>query len=594
MRRRDDWGQNLRVHRRGYAPSADAECTNRRSPNVLAIAENTTSTYLSAGNLPNIVISKIHHLSLRDDSRRNIVISNFGYGPNGTIDIGITNFTVPDKIKDSVDSTENADKLGVIGFSLSRGSEISHGVGSNPHVCQLQQTDQGFDAIFLFADLPNKRLRVYRSGVGRFIRLCPNHNECALGEALRRPKAEELNSTEQTEKKNDKGWFGNFFRKLLPVGAVDVAYDNYIPLEIKNSNQFSTNISIRFDGKIMGDYYFIFHNCYNYRAHGYSDRVAVDFTVDMIERNVHSYLSINEIPKPQVLLYVSMLFFFTAFFWAHRLCIAEKRDVYRVHYLMAILVFLKAFSLLFHGVNYYFVSKYGHQREIWAVVYYITHLLKGALLFGTIILIGTGYTFMKNFLSDRDRKVFMVVLPFQVLDNIFLIILSESEIGQESHQMWLKLFVFLDILCCFAVLLPIVWSIQHLHAGASSDGKAAFNLAKLRLFRQFYILVIAYIYTTRLFSVMLKVLLPAKADWVVLAVVELVTFLFFVVVGMKFRPGVANPYLKLATEEDDDQDGIALTKKTACWKEYSTATNTATLQIPNIPKMMSSNFSTKR
>lgn len=97
---------------------------------------------------------------IQADSRRNIIISDFSYGTNGTLSIAINNFTVPEKIKDSVDSTENADKLvstticpqvltctyrflqGVIGFSLSLGSSITRGVGSNPHVCQLQVSIQ--------------------------------------------------------------------------------------------------------------------------------------------------------------------------------------------------------------------------------------------------------------------------------------------------------------------------------------------------------------------------------------------------------------------------------------------------------------------
>lgn len=102
----------------------------------------------------------------------------------------------------------------------------------------------------------------------------------------------------------------------------------------------------------------------------------------------------------------------------------------------------------------------------------INFRLKGLLLFGTLILIGTGYTFIKQFLTDRDRKVFMFVLPiqvkhhivnnqicfcFQVIDNIILIILNESEIGTQNHETWLKLFVILDLFCCALVAFPIVW-----------------------------------------------------------------------------------------------------------------------------------------
>ncbi len=48
------------------------------------------------------------------------------------------------------------------------------------------------------------------------------------------------------------------------------------------------------------------------------------------------------------------------------------------------------------------------------VVFWIHHRLKGALLFTVIVLIGTGYFFIKHVLSDRDKKIFMIVIPLQV------------------------------------------------------------------------------------------------------------------------------------------------------------------------------------
>lgn len=39
---------------------------------------------------------------------------------------------------------------------------------------------------------------------------------------------------------------------------------------------------------------------------------------------------------------------------------------------------------------------------------------KGGLLFTTIILLGTGYFFIKHVLSGRDKKIFLIVIPLQV------------------------------------------------------------------------------------------------------------------------------------------------------------------------------------
>jgi hypothetical protein len=96
---------------------------------------------------------KIHHLSLREDSRRNILLAKFGYDTNGTLDFVLTNFTVPEVLVAATDAErKGADKFGIIGFTLSRGNAIMEGTRSNPHVCQLQQQDQGLDALFFVFD----------------------------------------------------------------------------------------------------------------------------------------------------------------------------------------------------------------------------------------------------------------------------------------------------------------------------------------------------------------------------------------------------------------------------------------------------------
>ena len=99
---------------------------------------------------------------------------------------------------------------------------------------------------------------------------------------------------------------------------------------------------------------------------------------------------------------------------------------------MASLVFLKSLSLFFHGVNYNKIATQGIHVESWAVLYYITHLLKGGLLFFTIVLIGSGYAFVKHVLSSNEKRVFMIVLPLQVISNVAYIILEESEQGEKS------------------------------------------------------------------------------------------------------------------------------------------------------------------
>jgi len=143
----------------------------------------------------------------------------------------------------------------------------------------------------------------------------------------------------------------------------------------------------------------------------------------------------------------------------------------------------------------------------------------------------------------------MVVVPLQILDNIAMIIVDEAAPGSVGWFTWKDIFRLVDIICCGAVLIPIIWSIKHLREASQSDGKAARNLQKLRLFRQFYLIVVSYIYFTRIIIYLLDATLQYDLIYLGEVFTELATLSFFLVVGYKFRPVQNNPYFNM--EEED-------------------------------------------
>lgn len=205
-------------------------------------------------------------------------------------------------------------------------------------------------------------------------------------------------------------------------------------------------------------YNLYFHNCPNYDD---SQEVSVDFTIQIVETNLSNFLSAGEMPLPALYCMMSILFLLSGMFWVFLLS-QSKHPVFKIHYMMAVLVFLKAISLAFHGVNYHYIQHLGVHIATWAVLFYIAHLLKGALLFVVLVLIGTGWTFIKHVLAPKEKRLFMAIIPLQVLANVAEIILEESEEGTKEHLAWRRIFILVDLLCCGCILFPVVWSIRHL------------------------------------------------------------------------------------------------------------------------------------
>lgn len=92
-----------------------------------------------------------------------------------------------------------------------------------------------------------------------------------------------------------------------------------------------------------------------------------------------------------------------------------RGDVYKIHYLMLALVFIKSVTLTFHAINMHYIAVNGIHEAVWAILYYITYVLRGLLLIISILLVGTGWTFIKYILSENERRLFVIVIPLQVI-----------------------------------------------------------------------------------------------------------------------------------------------------------------------------------
>ncbi|XP_040860262.1 protein GPR107 isoform X2 [Ochotona curzoniae] len=502
-------------------------------------------------------LGRVHHLALKDDVRHKVHLNTFGFFKDGYMAVNVSSL--------SVSEPEGAtDKDAAIGFSLERTKNdgFSSYLDEDVNYCILKK--QSVSVTLLILDIPRSEVKVkspLEAGAPLPV-VVVSRDERVLG-----PSRKSDGDPVPTAGNHSQGVPGNVKAKRSTVDAKAPGEKSF---SIHNSDgavsfQFFVNIST--DDQ-EGQYSLYFHKCPGKELPA-GGQFSFSLDIEITEKNPDSYLSAGEIPLPK--LYISMAFFFflAGTVWVHILR-KRRNDVFKIHWLMAALPFTKSLSLVFHAIDYHYISSQGFPIEGWAVVYYITHLLKGALLFITIALIGTGWAFIKHILSDKDKKIFMIVIPLQVLANVAYIIIESTEAGTTEYSLWKDSLFLVDLLCCGAILFPVVWSIRHLQEASATDGKgkcmgpvqqraclgagaraAAINLAKLKLFRHYYVLIVCYIYFTRIIAFLLKLAVPFQWKWLYQLLDETATLVFFILTGYKFRPASDNPYLQLSQEDDD-------------------------------------------
>ncbi|EOB05919.1 Protein GPR107, partial [Anas platyrhynchos] len=528
-----------------------------------------------------------------DDVRQKVHLNTFGFFKDGFMKVNVSNLSLKPPM--------SAAKGTEVGFSLdrTRNDGFSTYLDEELDYCILRKKpEQDVSIVILLLDFTNEVVKVRFSAEASSLlpKISFVSEENATATITKPTKTSEQNadsgtSLEETEQNTD-GKDKKSQRSTTTSQSI-IEQQHHVRNDGGTfSFQFFFNIS---SDNQEGLYSLYFHKCVGEKGQPNNDKQLFSLDIEITEKNPESYLSAGEIPLPKLYISMALFFFLSGTVWIHILR-KRRNDVFKIHWLMAALPFTKSLSLVFHAIDYHYISSQGFPIEGWAVVYYITHLLKGALLFITIALIGTGWAFIKHILSDKDKKIFMIVIPLQVLANVAYIIIESTEEGTTEYGLWKEILFLVDLLCCGAILFPVVWSIRHLQEASATDGKgkknhllssasscfcatnagseepgpvwcsapwaqlssadaggdAAINLAKLKLFRHYYVMIVCYIYFTRIIAILIKIAVPFQWKWLYQLLDEMATLVFFVLTGYKFRPASDNPYLQLSQDDEDD------------------------------------------
>jgi G protein-coupled receptor 107 len=398
-----------------------------------------------------------------------------------------------------------------------------------------------------------------------------------------------------------------------PVVVTNAA-ENGIFLSMKDKTTWGSAVNRVEYGFHNGDhglYFLLFQICPSDASAGL--HLHVQFELDFHFSNLdifgkESYLSAGEMILPHLFFYFSILYSICLFLWVDNLRKIKRGEpghwpalgstrpvIYPIHYLMAALLALKTMTIFFDCIRYHYLRVSG-KAVLWSAVYYTFSFMKGTFLFTVILLIGSGWSFVKPFLNDRERSMIMGILILQVINNIAIIVLTQEAEGEKSYEKWTAILHMVDILCCCAVLIPIVWQVNQLEKNieqsngdhsdrddnsgdngsngdlhipedelddvplASNGGRRRRGpandrlVSKLRLFRRFYLMVVSYIYITRIVVYLFATMLDYRHIWLQHFVVEAVTIAFYCMVGMQFRPMGENPYLSIRDREKEDYE----------------------------------------
>jgi hypothetical protein len=352
--------------------------------------------------------------------------------------------------------------------------------------------------------------------------------------------------------------FDSFLKETIYIKDFCILSSHYVKVlftfEKLTTNSSTYNVSTAIDGPSRNG--LIFGNCQR------EFEVSMDVHTEMynVRHGEKDFLPVEQTELPMILFLIFITYTIFFIIWVLT-CIIQRTAIEKIHIIMGALLLFKTLNMLCAFEDKIYVRKTGAPPLGWDVAYYVFGLFQGIILFTVIVLIGTGWSFLKPYLQEREKKVLMVVIPLQILENIAYVIQEQTVPKTIAWFQWHDTLLVIDIMCCGAVFFPIYWSITGLKEASKTDGKAARTLEKLTLFKKVYIVIVVYMYFTRVGVLEIGGLVDYRYSWVLNALEEGASFAFFVFLFYNFKPIERNPYLVIDEEEENDARNLLETDR---------------------------------
>ena len=356
-----------------------------------------------------VVFGRKHRLALRNEGRSEFALTTFGFITPGYLYVNLSS------LKFAPTQAVNISKQ--FGFTVDRADSA----GISPYIehredesCIFLESDDKLsssktDIVTIVLDLPSESFKLSRHGSkiqelpfyksltdfnlhhsGEFISSLPQFIPAAVFDSQETSAGKQNSSDDAGSDQNELDYDAKTLNQL-PLTKILNSQN-----EVEYGLQFVMYISQK---QHMGLYNLFYHNCQNLDR----SETKISFNVEIIEKNGGNYLTAFEIELPKIYVFFSAVYLICCVAWLTILRNAEKVAVFKVHYLMVLVVGFKSLSLLVHAMDYHFINLTGQSHNTWAVLYYVTYVIRGLLLFTVLMLIGK-YLFIFFFILRIRTK----------------------------------------------------------------------------------------------------------------------------------------------------------------------------------------------